>query len=95
MSVPIISADVAFASAGAQKVPLLQGVTSILGATNSLQAVATAQLRCPYMVAVQIGGVTQFWTAKGGTDATDVANGICQAGDYAETGIVWYQSNPG
>lgn len=88
----IIPPELAFAQYGAKRVPLLQGITSILGASNSLQGMSTGQLSTPYMVAVLIGGLMQFWTARGGTDLTDVPNGICQAGDFAETGIIWYQS---
>lgn len=92
MSAPVIPPELAFAPYGAQKVPLLRNITSILGATNSLQGLSTGQLSTPYMVALLIGGLMQFWTAKGGVDATDVANGVCQSGDFAQTGIVWYQN---
>jgi hypothetical protein len=92
MSIPIIPSEIAFSGQSPQKVPLLQNVTSILGATNSLQSLSTGQLRTPYMVAVNVGGPTQYWTAEAGSDATDVPNGICQAGDHSETGIVWYQN---
>lgn len=84
-------------SAGAQAVPLLQNITQIAGTTaNSLQAISTVGLTTngPLMVMLIIGGLTQFWTVKQGADATDVPNGICQAGDFATTGNVWYQSQP-
>lgn len=93
MANPIIPPEIAFANQSPQKVPLLQGVTSILGAANSLQGISTGQLRTPYMVALRIGGIMQYWTARAGVDATDVANGIARAGDFLQTGIIWYQTD--
>jgi hypothetical protein len=96
MSNPIVPPLVAFAAFGAQEVPILQNITALLGTTaNCLQAVATDKVQGPYTVALMLPGLPiQFWTARGGTDATDVSNGIVQAGDFAATGVVWYQSQP-
>lgn len=80
--------------AGAQAVPLLQSITAIAGTTpNCLQAIATAAFTGPTAVLVRIGGLTQMWICQAGVDATDVPNGICQAGDWAVTGNVWYQGS--
>jgi hypothetical protein len=86
-----------FLTAGAQPIVLLQNITAILGTgANCLQAIVTSNpvLTGPLEVAIIIDGITQFWTLKTGTDATDVPNGICQAADWAASGLVWYQSNP-
>ncbi len=93
MPPPVIPPEQAFAAYGAQKVPLLQNITAIAGTgANCLQALSTEQMTIPYMVGVYINGRLQFWMARGGIDATDVPNGICQAGDWAQSGVVWYQS---
>jgi hypothetical protein len=96
VTAPIIPATTAFAAFGAVEVPLLQNITALVGTTaNCLQSLATWNLETPYTVGLAIpGSPIQFWTARGGTDATDAANGIVQAGDWAETGVVWYKSNP-
>ena len=91
----VLPIEVFLAGSSPQRVPLLNQITALLGTTaNCLQAVNTSQLKTPYMVQLLLGGPPQFWTAKSGTDATDVANGIVAAGDTAQTGIVWYSSNP-
>ena len=96
MSNPIIPPLIAFAAFWAQEVPILQNITAILGTTaNCLQAVATDKVQGPYTVALMLPGQPiQFWTALGGTEATDVPNGLCRAGDWAQTGVVWHQVNP-
>jgi hypothetical protein len=83
-----------FISAGATTVPLLQNITAIAGTTaNCLAAISTVQLTGPLTVMMIIGAFNQLWTMKQGTDATNVAEGICQANDWATTGNVWYRSN--
>ena len=78
---------------GAQIVPLLRNITQILGSgSNSLQSVGTSELNPPFMVGLYINGILQFWEARAGSDATNLAQGILQAGDYAQTGIIWYKS---
>lgn len=96
MSNPTIPPLVAFMAFGAQEVPILQNITALLGtASNCLQSVATDKLAVPYTVALQLGGPLQFWTARAGSDPTDVPNGIVQAGDWIATGVVWYNSQIG
>lgn len=88
----VIPPEIILAPAGPQKVPLLGTVTQILGTgPNSLQGQPTWQLKTPYQVGLYIGGMLQLWTARGGADATDVANGIVRAGDWSVTGVIWYQ----
>jgi len=84
-------------AAGAEAIPLLQNITAIAGTTpNCLAAIPTYNvgLTVPVTVMVIINGVNQFWTLKTGTDATNVPEGICQSNDWAQSGFVWYESNP-
>lgn len=81
--------------AGAQEIAFLSKVTSITGTdATCLQALDTSRLNNPFTVRVFIGGFSQWWTCRTGDDATDVPNGVCQAGDHSVTGNVWYQTNP-
>lgn len=87
-----------FLTAGAQPIVLLQNITAVAGtAANCLQAIVTSNpmLTGPLEVAIIIAGITQFWTLRTGTDATDIPNGICAPLDTAISGLVWYQSQSG
>lgn len=84
------------AAAGADPIPVLQNITAVAGVTpNCLQAIPTASLvgSVPLAVVIYIAGDAQMWTLKAGADATDVANGICRAVDWATTGLIWYQTS--
>lgn len=86
-----------FVAAGAEAIVFLQNITALLGtAANCLQAIVTSSplLTGPLTVAINIGGPTQLWTLKTGADPTDAPNGIIRAGDWAISGLVWYQSQP-
>jgi len=78
---------------GAEVIPLLRNINVIAGTgKTALQSVDTSQMNGGFTVGVLINGILQFWKLEAGTDATNVAQGICQAGDYAQTGNIWYQS---
>lgn len=88
-------------TAGAEPIVLLQNITAIAGTTaNCLAAIPTqvsgVPLIGPLTVLIFINGISQLWTLRTGTDATDVPNGICEPNDAATSGagLCWYSSNP-
>ena len=82
-------------TAGAEPIYLLQNITAVAGSTaNCLQSVQTLGLVVPITVEIFVNGISQFWTLRTGTDATDVPNGILQSGDFALSGFVWYMTTP-